>query len=231
MKCVALRHVAFEDLGLFGPALQERGYAIEYVQAGLGGLTPLDWVSADLVVVLGGPIGVGDTDIYPWLTDEIDGIRRRLDSQRPLLGICLGAQLMAAALGARVAPLPRQEIGWAPLALTEAGAKSPLQHLAGLDVLHWHGDAFELPTDAVLLAATPLTPHQAFSIGRHALALQCHAEADATRIEPWLIGHTAELRAASIDIGQLRAWPGLQPDRQARAAGRLVHAWLDAAAG
>lgn len=229
-RCIALRHVAFEDLGLFEPVLRRRGYEVDYVQAGPHALSEQAWLDADLVIVLGGPIGVGDIDVYPWLGDEIAGIRLRLGNLRPLLGLCLGAQLMAAALGARVAPLPNKEIGWAPVVLTAEAVNSPLRHLAGLDMLHWHGDAFDLPPQATLLASTPMTPHQAFSAGVAALALQFHAEVDASKIEPWLIGHTAELRAASVDIGQLRESSVLQRrEVQELAASALLSEWLSVA--
>jgi GMP synthase (glutamine-hydrolysing) len=144
------------------------------------------------VVVLGGPIRVGDIDACPWLGDEIAGIRLRLGCRRPWLGLCLGAPQTAAAQGAGVAPLAHQELGCAPVVLTAAAANSPLRHLAGLDMLHGLGDAFDLPPDATLLASTPMAPHQAFSVGASASALQFPAEVDASKIEPWLIGHTAE---------------------------------------
>ena len=227
MRCVAIRHLAFEDLGLFEPVLKQGGYEVNYVQVGMDVLSKQDWEAADLVVVLGGPIGAGDIDDYPWLDDEVAGIRRRLARQRPLLGLCLGAQLIAFALGTRVAPLPSKEIAWAPVSLTAAGAGSPLRHLAGLDVLHWHGDAFDLPQGATLLASTQMTPNQAFSAGPAALALQFHPEVEASRMEPWLIGHTAELRAASVDVCSLRVSSTRQcTDEQARAAGRLLNEWL-----
>lgn len=207
---------------------ENRGYEVEYVQAGTDVLSSQDWLDADLVVVLGGPIGVDDLDLYPWLGDEIVRIRQRLGSQRALLGLCLGAQLMAAALSARVAPLPNKEIGWGPISLTAAQAGSPLRHLAGLDVLQWHGDAFDLPQGAELFASTPMTPNQAFGVGPAALALQFHPEVHASRMEPSLIGHTVELRADSVDICLLRVSSARQdPGAQALAAGRLVNEWLD----
>ena len=106
-------------------------------------------------------------------------------------------------------------------------AGSPLRHLAGLDVLHWHGDALDLPQGATLLASTQMTPIQAFSAGPTALALQFHPEVEASRMEPWLIGHTAELQAASVDVCSLRVSSArLCTDAQARVAGRLLNEWL-----
>lgn len=204
-RAVAIRHVAFEDLGLLAPLLAARGYALEYREAGIDDLGGPAVQAADLLVVLGGPIGVYETGIYPFLTAEIAAIERRHAARRPVLGFCLGAQLMARALGCRVYPGPSKEIGFAPLALTEAGAAGPLKHLGAEPVLHWHGDTFDLPQEAVRLASTPLCHNQAFALGPTTLALQFHAEADLGRIEAWLIGHTAELAAAGIDVPALRA--------------------------
>src|ERR1700731_1376710 len=123
-SCLAVRHVAFEDLGLLGPLLAERGYDIRYHDAGIDRFDVDTLVAPDLVIVLGGPIGVYETETYPFIAGEVAAITRRLEADKPILGICLGAQLMAAALGARVAPGPVKEIGWASLTLTDAGRKS-----------------------------------------------------------------------------------------------------------
>ncbi|MCP5279755.1 MAG: glutamine amidotransferase [Thiobacillus sp.] len=225
-RVAAIRHLAFEDLGLFGDVFAAAGWQVTYHEAGLEDLAaPLG--DADLAVVLGGPIGVYEADRYPFLNDELAALKARLSAGRPTLGICLGAQLMAAALGARVYPGGRKELGWGEVKLTEAGRASPLAHLAGQPVLHWHGDTFDLPADATLLASTELYPNQAFSLGHHALALQFHAEVDSRRIEQWLIGHTGELSAAGIDIPGLRARSQeMGPDL--RAAGKaLLSDWLE----
>ena len=145
---VAIRHVAFEDAGVWRDVLAGHGYDLAYVEAGVDALTDAAVLSADLLIVLGGPIGVYETDAYPFLVEEIEMVRRRLDAQKPILGVCLGAQLMAAALGARVAPGPAKEIGYAPVELTDAGRASPLARLEGLPVLHWHGDTCALPPGA-----------------------------------------------------------------------------------
>src|SRR6185436_5058732 len=129
----------------------------------------------------------------------------RLSRRRPTLGICLGAQLIARVLGARVYPARAKEIGWHPLQLTSAGEASPLSHLRATSgqVLHWHGDTFDLPAGAAHLASTEVCPHQAFSIDA-ALALQFHLEVDVHRIERWLIGHVCELGVNGVDVAQLR---------------------------
>lgn len=227
---LVLRHLAFEDAGLFNDPLRERGYAIREVDAGVNA-TRSDLEGADLLIVCGGPIGVYETDRYPFLVDEIAALQTRLHATRPTLGLCLGAQLMAAALGARVYPGGTKELGWAPLQLSAAGQASALGVLADLPVLHWHGDTFDLPPGATLLASTSMYPNQAFSVGLHALALQFHAEADSRRIEQWLIGHTGELSGAGIDINALREASHRHGPALQAAAGQLLHRWLDDLAG
>lgn len=231
MRCVELRHVTFEDLGVFRPVLEARGFAIESHQAGVSPLAPAQWLAADLIVVLGGPIGVYESDRYPWIADEVDGLRARLSAGGPTLGICLGAQLMARALGARVYPGPAKEIGWSALTLTEAGSRSSLARLEGAPVLHWHGDTFDLPEGTTRLASTALTPNQAFALGETALALQFHAEADGAAIEPWLIGHTCELIQAGVSVPDLRAQSAALRDVAASAGAAMLSDWLDRVAG
>lgn len=200
----AIRHVAFESLGTFEEELIRAGYAIDYVDAAIHDLSTIDPAEPDLLVVLGGPIGVYETDAYPCLRDELAIVKARLDAGMPLLGICLGAQIVAAAMGANVAPTGVKEIGFASIDLTAVGAQGPLRFLEEVPVLHWHGDAFALPAGADLLATTPAA-NQAFSAGRNVLGLQFHAEADAVRgLEPWLIGHAAELAGAGIAPEDLR---------------------------
>jgi GMP synthase (glutamine-hydrolysing) len=225
LTAVAIRHVAFEDLGHLDAPLRAAGYAIRYVEAAEGGVAALDPLAPDLLVVLGGPMGVYDAAEHPFIGDELPLLRARLTAARPTLGLCLGAQLIAAALGARVYPGPVKEVGFAPVTLTAEGAASPLAALpVGQPVLHWHGDTFDLPVGARLLASTDLYRQQAFAVGRHALALQFHLEAD--RIERWLAGHAAELRAAQIEPAAI-ARDAARHDAALRdAAGAVLTRWL-----
>ena len=126
-SALILRHLAFEDLGSFAPVLRDAGYQLQDIEAAVDPLP--DPLEPDLVVVLGGPIGVNDGAAYPCMTEERNWLAMRLAADRPTLGICLGAQLMAAALGARVALLAQKEIGFAPLTLTAPGRAGPLVHL------------------------------------------------------------------------------------------------------
>jgi GMP synthase (glutamine-hydrolysing) len=213
-SAIAVRHVHFEDLGVLEPLLVEQGYAVRYVDAPTEDLAALDATSPDLVVVLGGPIGVYDEGVYPFLTAEFDFVRRRLDAQQPLLGVCLGAQIIAHVLGAVVKPMGVKEIGFSPLTLTEAGKASPLARLGTVPVLHWHGDQFEIPPGAARLASTEICANQGFAFGPGVLALQFHVEADPAEIERWLVGHACELSAAGVDLTALR--------RQSREVGAVL---------
>lgn len=225
---VAIRHVHFEDLGAFAPTLEAAGYAIRYLDLASPDIEGFDPLAPDLLVVLGGPIGVYETDAYPFLAAEIAAITARLRADRPTLGICLGAQLMAAALGAAVTPTGTKEIGFSLLTLTAAGQTSPLRHLDGLAVLHWHGDAFAIPEGCSHLAATDVCATQAFARGRTVLALQFHPEADTGHgFENWLVGHAAELAGAGIDPQLLRQDAARHGDGLRRGAEALLTEWIE----
>jgi GMP synthase (glutamine-hydrolysing) len=208
-KALAITHVACEDLGSLGTELQRLGFAIEVIEAAVADLRSVDPLSPDLLVILGGPISVYESDAYPFIDDEIEIIRSRLAAKRPVIGICLGAQLMAKALGANVYPGTQgKEIGWAPV---RAGGDASLYPAFAeiltpdLHVLHWHGDTFDLPPSCCHLAGTLAYPNQAFAVGRHALALQFHLEVTARGMEQWFVTHACELSQQRIDVPQLRA--------------------------
>jgi GMP synthase (glutamine-hydrolysing) len=229
--CLAVRHVAFEDLGLLGPLVAGRGYDVRYHDAGIARFDAATLIAPDLVIVLGGPIGVYEIEAYPFIADEIAAIAARLAANKPVLGICLGAQLMAAALGARVAPGPVKEIGWAPLALTPAGQASVLAPLGTHPVLHWHGDNCELPAGCARLASTPHCPVQAFARTPAQLALQFHLETEPSRFETWLVGHTVELGKAGIDPREIRRQVQTLGPATRELGGKVLAAWLDTVTG
>lgn len=191
---VAIRHVHFEDLGAFEAPLRKAGYRIRYLEAAKDDLSAAE--NADLTVFLGGPLGVNDHAAYPFLKQELSVAERRLDDQRPMLGICLGAQIIAHAAGAKVYPGNNgKEIGWKPITLTDAGRDSVVAPLGegGGHMLHWHGDTFELPESAQRLASTDAYANQIYAIGKQVLAFQCHPELNPDAIEHWLVGHAFEI--------------------------------------
>lgn len=223
---VAIRHVHFEDLGILEKVLRDRGYAIRYVEAPIDALST-ELAEADLMVVLGGPIGAYEEAVYPFLGPELALVKQRLEQGGPLLGICLGAQLIARMLGADVYPMSVKEIGFSPLQLTEVGGHSPLAALDGVPVLHWHGDQFDIPDGARHLAATDVGRNQAFLYGENVLGLQFHLEADATRLEQWLVGHASELAQAGCDLGLLRMQAKQYGPTLRAVAADVIGNWLD----
>src|SRR5262249_55646253 len=136
----------------------------------------IDFTAPDLLLMMGGPMGVYEREANPWIAHEVERLAERLARGLPALGVWLGAQMIAAALGGAVRPGPVKEVGFAPVELQNGGADSPLRHLAQVPVLHWHGDTFDLPEGVELLASTSAYRHQAFRRGRELLALQFHAE-------------------------------------------------------
>jgi GMP synthase (glutamine-hydrolysing) len=215
--------VAFEDLGVWASTLRARGHQVDYIDAG-GDLSRA--ADADLLIALGAPMGVHDTADFPYLIDEREVVASRLAEDRPTIGVCLGAQLMAAALGAAVYAGERKEIGWGRLSFAPEAAATPLRSLVDAPVLHWHGDTFDLPAGATLLASSGLTRNQAFAVGR-SLALQFHCEVEGGAIERWLVGHAAELAAAGIDIGRVRADSARHALAAARAGRALMETYLE----
>jgi GMP synthase (glutamine-hydrolysing) len=226
MKTAAvIRHVHFEDLGTFEGPLTAAGYQIRYYDVGRSGLP--DPAEPGLVIVLGAPVGVYEEDKYPFLRDEIELLAARASAGRPTFGICLGAQLIARALGARVYPSGVKEIGWSPVELTDAAASTPLRHLANTPVLHWHGDTFDLPPSTVHLASTTLCRNQSFSAGSNILGVQFHPEVDPTTgIESWLVGHAVELASARIDPRRLRDGANAAGSSLPAMARKMFTEWL-----
>jgi len=196
---LAIRHVAYEDLDGFEIPFQKRGFACTYLDAWYDDF-PSDPLEADVLVVLGAPVGVYELTDFPFISEEIDLVRLRLQAGRPVFGVCFGSQIMAAAMGAKVVKGPDFEFGWAPLNLTPSGSTSPLKHYgaSGRSVFHCHGDTFDLPKDAELLASTDAYVNQGFSLGPH-LAMQFHGEVTERGLRRWYIGHSARIRSS---IGQ-----------------------------
>ena len=225
-RALVIRHVDHEGIAGYRQPLLDAGYVIERVAACGPCLRGVDPLAPDLLVVMGGPMGVYERERHPWLVDEVALIARRLAAGRPTLGVCLGAQLIAAALGAEVRPGPAREIGFAPVALTAAGRASPLAALAEVPVLHWHGDTFDLPPGATLLAHTAMY-HQAFAHGDHALALQFHAEmGDDARFDHWLAADAAYVEQAAHRVCDLRADHARLGPAAVAAGQAMLRGWL-----
>jgi len=205
-RAVILRHLSFEDLDALEPVLKIHGYDIHYCDVPLVKNLKQEINTADLLIVLGGPIGVYQNEIFPFLDKEISLIKEWILAERPILGICLGAQMIAKALGANVYPgNAGKELGWSYLKISEDGIHSPIARLNEVKVLHWHGDTFDLPEGSKLLASTDLYKHQAFSYGKKVLAFQFHIEASSTGLERWYVGHIGELASIpELDINTLR---------------------------
>lgn len=175
MNAHYFQHVPFEGLGSIEAWLRDAGYAITCTRFFESPDIP-DLSDIDLLIVMGGPMSVNDEAEFPWLAQEKGFIREAVQAGKPVLGVCLGAQLIASALGAKVSKNPVKEIGWFPIQGLPGNERAAFRFPPETTVFHWHGDTFDLPAGAIRLARSPACVNQAFQVGRATLGLQFHLE-------------------------------------------------------
>ena len=185
-RALVVQHDPTISLGNLEPVLRQAGYEIEIVDARTDDLTALDATAPDLVVVLGNDHGVYEKSERPYIAAEEAWLAGRLKAQRPTLGVCFGAQIMASALGGEVYKGPSTQIGYRSVQLTDAGADSPLAVFDGVPVMQWHGDTFTLPEGVTRLAGSSDYDNEAFAVGNWALATQFHPETTSPMYERWI---------------------------------------------
>lgn len=221
MRAVCLKHVPFEGPGAFATALTNRSVSLERYLVPKHGL-PKD--TGDLLIVMGGPMSVNDPD--SWVAEETAFIRSALLAGKPVVGVCLGSQFMAKALGATIRPGKALEIGMTPVHLTKEGKKDPVFGSCPetFDVFEWHGEVFDLPKDCVPLAGSEIAPLQAFRYGARAYGLLFHLEMEVSGIEALCRHCPDDLSRAKVDPLMLRrqAEPQL-PSLHRQAAALIDH--------
>jgi GMP synthase (glutamine-hydrolysing) len=193
-----LQHVGCETLGTIADALPGKGIEARYIRSFDAEPVPKELGDAAGLVVMGGPQSVYEQDKFPFLRDEIRLLEDTLRRERPILGTCLGSQLLAGTLGANVRPGKQKEIGWYDISLT-----SNDKLLTGLPKkfmgFHWHGDIFDLPVGATALASSALTQYQAYRYGKNAYGFLFHMEVTGTQIAEWVTLFADEMHAAGAD--------------------------------
>lgn len=229
MKVVAFRHAYSEGLGSLAEILYELQMGYQYVEAYKENLKDFKALEPDLLIVLGGPLGVYQADVYPFMTQEIRIIEERIKAGKPVLGICLGAQLMAKALGANVYRGDKGlEIGWTKLTLTEEGKSHPVSHWCQTKapVFQWHQDTFDLPEGAVHLASSETYPHQAYKYGKNAMGVQFHPEVTHESLESWFVRMCDLVERKRVDLPELRALTSKHAPEMKAQTRKFFKTWL-----
>lgn len=205
-RALIIRHVPYEGIAGYRAPVEAAGYVIDKVDVCDPAFAHVDLNAPDLLIMMGGPMGVYEADVYPWINCQKNRLARRLEVGRPTLGVCFGAQMMAAALGADVYAGPVKEVGFHPVHVRANALGGPLRHLVDVPILHWHGDSFTLPDNVEWLASSNAYDHQAFRRGDNILALQFHAEMGMdARFDAWIKEWPESVTEAGGDEDSLRA--------------------------
>jgi len=219
-KVLVFQHVDCEGPGIFAQAALKQGFELVILDPSKRLPTAEEMFEARGLIVLGGPMGVYESGRYSWIAAEVERVGEAVRSGKPVIGICLGSQVLASALGARVFPHTRKEIGWDDIELLPGSQQDPLLRdlPSPLEVFHWHGDTFDLPEGAVCLAQSRTCRNQIFRFGAKAWGLQCHLEIERTDPITWSKVYQEEVRKTraptvgeDFDRDTDRYWPLLQP--------------------
>jgi len=232
VRALVLQHIPCEPPGVYEDVLRERGATIQRVELDEGELLP-DWHEFDVIVAMGGPMSVNDEAKHPWLVAEKRLLAEAVQEGVPFFGVCLGAQLLAASLGGRVYPGPEPEAGLLPVFLTATATGDPIFEGLPRELLtfQWHGDTFDLPSGAELLATSPLYPHQAFRWGRRAYGVQFHLEVSTEMAKEWaevpVYGEALERVLGPGSLATVIEDLGRRADELRACGRRLFGRWLD----
>lgn len=226
-RALIIRHVPYEGVAGYREPIEAAGYEVDRVDVSDPAFSALDLCKPDLLIMMGGPMGVYEQDRHPWIGCQLRRLARRLEADRPTLGVCFGAQMIAAALGAHVYPGPVKEVGFHAVRIHDHALDSPLRHIVDVPILHWHGDTFTLPDNVDLLASSHVYEHQAFRRGRNLLALQFHAEMGLdSRFNAWIEEWPESVLEAGGDETSLRAAHDVLGPAAVQAGQAMIAEWL-----
>jgi GMP synthase (glutamine-hydrolysing) len=226
----AIQHIGYEDLGSFENVLKSRGFEVKYFCSRNVDYKTMFANDPDLLIVLGGPMSVHDVENHPWIEHEQKFIEERIATEKPLMGICFGAQIIAQALGAKSYEGSQgKEIGWSKISVNADGQKTPFRHLDGsmTHMMHWHGNTFDLPDGAVLLASSDKYEKQAYSYGDHIFCMQCHPEVTEAKLRLWYSWGADQIEEVGSTIDQMKADAHAYNERLSDQSAKFLNEWLD----